>query len=228
MSNGHSTPGEYKHQKPSSGSSVTYSSGSPIKGKYGRDGGDNCLSEGAASASTGYQRDQRNTVYGDNGRPHMLSFSNRVSISLKTPSYVRTSYILFSTVKIVPAHIPSGKIIGQTVAPSSTGKSKSVTSGQSTQKSLLSGKKDVKKRGFVSSLANNFVRMSSNPWMEQGGYFVGLLGYWWTIDDGTSLSGAREKARLGNAILAVEEQDEHEESCEMSKVANGLSCQISL
>lgn len=60
-------------------------------------------------------------------------------------------------------------------------------------------------------ISNGLANPVCSPWLEQGGYFIGFLGYWWTIDDGTSFSGAREKKRLGNALLAVEEQDEEDD-----------------
>jgi hypothetical protein len=57
------------------------------------------------------------------------------------------------------------------------------------------------------SSSGTILAQPREPWSAQGGgLFVGFLGYWWTIDDGTSASGAREKARLSNLVSAIEEE----------------------
>lgn len=199
----------------------------------------------------------------ESGRPHVLSFSNRVSISLKTPAYVRTSYALWSTVRILPAtpssssqtstSSSSAKAVGGGSKGSNTttttttagtpgrpilngvpavtrrasttlpglndrsSKKSSSTSGSGSSSSSSSSSKNANSRkgGLVSTVAHGISASLASPvcspWLEQGGYFIGFLGYWWTVDDGTSFSGAREKLRLGNALLAVEEQDEEDD-----------------
>lgn len=91
--------------------------------------------------------------------------------------------------------------------------------GSNFSHSPSSGKGDPRKRNaaqsrpfaLVSALARHISSIASHSyWTEQGGFFIGFLGYWWTLDDGTSASGIRERARLANAILAVEEQDDEE------------------
>ncbi|CAD6582467.1 MAG: hypothetical protein CYPHOPRED_002043 [Cyphobasidiales sp. Tagirdzhanova-0007] len=227
LANSFSTPGEYKHGKAYCASSSKEDPGQSSKDKHRRDGlvAIASPSKDGASASKSAQNhkyDQKSPQNGD-GRPHVLSFSNRVSISLKTPSYVRSSYVLFSTVKILPSPLPPNKGSVRKIGSSaSSGRGKTMSSASSSgRKTISSGRKVTKKGGFVSSLASNFAQFSSNPWVEQGGYFIGILGSWWTIDDGTSLSGARQKARLKNAILAVEEQDEEEETLEAQKPDEG-------
>jgi len=203
-----------------------------------KDKGRKDLANGQAGASAIAKKQQQHlpqqqtkgkpaSINGDNGRPHVLSFSNRVTISLKTPSYVRTSYALFSTVKILPAPLPTSQKIraaSQSSRKASLKGKKVITN--STTGSSASAKGDnagsKKRSGFVSSLANNLASIAStNPWIEQGGYFIGVLGYWWTIDDGTSTSGAREKTRTANAILAVEEQVDDEVSINETRLDEG-------
>lgn len=187
--------------------------------------------------------------------PHILSFSNRVSINLKTPTYVRTNYGFFSTVRILPPPSTSSSSSSSTSAAGKGVNGATMTRASKAPKQLspdtistvngkiirkrsatpldsviasaaggkrgshthrLKSKKTRSRtaRSLVSTVMQMFRSTFSftNPWTNQGGYFVGFLGYWWTIDDGSSSSGARERLRLKSAIISTEVLDTEEEN----------------
>ena len=206
------------------------------------------------SKSTASSAPSADTSASDSSRMRRLapiSFSNRVSISLRTPTYLLTSYGLFSTARILPpapsigrkgdrasasgrlvttskrgsnnaqhgsaraagaavetgANRASGSAAGllPLAKAASSPRTSARTSGSSTPAiAPTSAPTNAHRAGAASPAAAALKRSEGAPstslhapgvpslrTSEQGGYFVGFLGFWWTIDDGTSAIGQR-------------------------------------
>lgn len=187
-------------------------------GKGHRDAsGTSTPANGHSVNSDAVKRASHSTSAAVERQPYLLNFNNRVTISLRSPVYSRTSFGIFSVARILVAPLNPENTNRQQNAKllrSSTGRKLRASSIHnrrgvaSTENSIMLLLKTRAPR--FAALLTSFVEKSTaaNPFAEHNGFFVGMFGYWWTIDDGTSFTGQRERLRLEKAITSVDTHDD--------------------